>query len=145
MRRRILVPAIGGLSPDCLAAAHAPTIRQPAVSGGLAIGEAVMPSATNVNDVSIVAGAPPAVHGVTANYCIGGRGERPRYVVAKSAYAVLDCVEVCMCSEPFVAKVAAISVAGEARRCLAAGGNTAEVGSCVSEAGTEKLWDHWPL
>ena len=65
--------------------------------------------------------------------------------VADGACAVFTYLEGCMCSEPYVEKVAAfVTAAKEAERCLAAGGSPAELGTWVSQSGREKLWDHWP-
>ncbi|HUC10335.1 MAG TPA: phosphonoacetate hydrolase [Stellaceae bacterium] len=45
-----------------------PTIAGFARGGWLGTAEAVMPTFTNPNNVSIVTGAPPAVHGIAGNY-----------------------------------------------------------------------------
>ena len=45
-----------------------PTIGSFRREGYLGIADAVMPSFTNPNNVSIVTGAPPAVHGIAGNY-----------------------------------------------------------------------------
>ena len=47
-----------------------PTIAQFAQSGFLATATAAMPTFTNPNNVSIVTGVPPAVHGIAGNYCL---------------------------------------------------------------------------
>src|SRR5271170_3870492 len=45
-----------------------PTIAGFARAGWLGAADAVMPTFTNPNNVSIVTGAPPAVHGIAGNY-----------------------------------------------------------------------------
>ncbi len=44
-----------------------PTMKQMAADGMLKRGRAVFPTLTNANNISIICGAPPAVHGVTTN------------------------------------------------------------------------------
>jgi phosphonoacetate hydrolase len=68
MARKILILCIDGLGPAYLEASPTPNIDEMARLGSLTIGHAVIPSVTNVNNVSIVTGAPPARHGITANY-----------------------------------------------------------------------------
>jgi phosphonoacetate hydrolase len=45
-----------------------PTIAGFACAGWLGVADAAMPTFTNPNNVSIVTGAPPAVHGIAGNY-----------------------------------------------------------------------------
>src|SRR5215831_19369323 len=47
-----------------------PTIGSFCRDGFLSTADAVMPTFTNPNNVSIVTGAPPAVHGIAGNYCL---------------------------------------------------------------------------
>jgi phosphonoacetate hydrolase len=47
-----------------------PTIAGFARRGWSGAAEAAMPTFTNPNNVSIVTGAPPAVHGIAGNYCL---------------------------------------------------------------------------
>jgi phosphonoacetate hydrolase len=49
-----ILPTIGGFARECW----------------LGAADAVMPTFTNPNNVSIVTGAPPAVHGIAGNYCL---------------------------------------------------------------------------
>ena len=66
------VVCFDGCDPDYLDAARAagviPTLDRMARDGFSAIARAAMPTFTNPNNVSIVCGAPPAVHGVSGNY-----------------------------------------------------------------------------
>ena len=77
-RRKILILCIDAGSHDYLAASDIPTIRQLAKSGFYTHGNAVIPSVTNVNNVSIATGTFPETHGITTNYHVDrttGKGE----------------------------------------------------------------------
>jgi phosphonoacetate hydrolase len=67
MRTRLIV-CLDGVGPEYLAQADVPTIDTLGRRGWRTVGQAAMPSVTNVNNVSILTGAPSAVHGITANY-----------------------------------------------------------------------------
>jgi phosphonoacetate hydrolase len=47
-----------------------PTIGSFGSGGYLGTADAVMPTFTNPNNISIVTGAPPAVHGIAGNFCL---------------------------------------------------------------------------
>src|SRR5215469_3738409 len=47
-----------------------PTIASFANKGYLGTADAVLPTFTNPNNVSIVTGVPPSVHGISGNYCL---------------------------------------------------------------------------
>jgi phosphonoacetate hydrolase len=70
--RPAVVVCFDGCDPAYLAAARAaeaiPAIDRMAREGFAATALAAMPTFTNPNNVSIVCGAPPAVHGVSGNY-----------------------------------------------------------------------------
>ena len=77
-RRKILILCIDAGSHDYLAASDLPTIRQLATSGFYVHANAVIPSVTNVNNVSIATGSFPETHGITTNYHVDrttGKGE----------------------------------------------------------------------
>ncbi|HEV2439820.1 MAG TPA: phosphonoacetate hydrolase [bacterium] len=71
-RRPTVVVCFDGCDPAYIEAARAaeaiPTLDRMAREGFSSIALAAMPSFTNPNNVSIVCGAPPAVHGVAGNY-----------------------------------------------------------------------------
>ena len=77
----MVVVCADGCDPAYLAAAHdagvIPTIDRMTREGFSATALAAMPTFTNPNNVSIVCGAPPSVHGVSGNYYLdretGGR------------------------------------------------------------------------
>lgn len=68
----VVVICFDGCDPSYLADASvrgiAPAMSKMADSGFFARGLSAMPSFTNPNNVSIVCGAPPAVHGISGNY-----------------------------------------------------------------------------
>ena len=76
--RKILILCIDAGSHDYLAASDIPNIRKLADDGFYQDANAVIPSVTNVNNVSIATGAFPKKHGITSNYYVDrktGKGE----------------------------------------------------------------------
>ena len=63
---------IDGCEPDYIAQAvaggHMPFMKQVLASGTALVADCVVPSFTNPNNLSIVTGAPPSVHGICGNY-----------------------------------------------------------------------------
>ncbi|MBM3187295.1 MAG: nucleotide pyrophosphatase [Chloroflexi bacterium] len=80
MARRMLILCMDGLGPEYLAASPTPNIARLAEAGSLVTGQAVIPSVTNVNNVSIVTGAPPSRHGITSNYMLDTRTGEETYM-----------------------------------------------------------------
>ena len=77
-RRKILILCIDAGSHDYLAASDLPNINELAKSGFYVHANAVIPSVTNVNNVSIATGTFPERHGITTNYHVDritGKGE----------------------------------------------------------------------
>jgi phosphonoacetate hydrolase len=80
---------------DALARGLMPRLARMLAEGGqYRLGAAEMPSLTNPNNLSIVTGAPPAVHGIPGNYCRLEDGTRqllndPDLLRAPSIHAVL--------------------------------------------------------
>ena len=77
-RRKILILCIDAGSHDYLAASDIPNIRKLADEGFYQNANAVIPSVTNVNNVSIATGTFPEKHGITSNYYVDrqtGKGE----------------------------------------------------------------------
>jgi len=68
MPRKILIICVDGLGPEYLELAPTPNLDRMGAAGCFVIGQSVIPSVTNVNNVSLITGAPPRVHGITANY-----------------------------------------------------------------------------
>jgi len=67
-----VVICVDGCEPDYIAQAVAagtmPTMRRFLAEGTALVADCVVPSFTNPNNLSIVTGAPPAVHGICGNY-----------------------------------------------------------------------------
>ena len=67
-----VVVCVDGCEPDYIAQAVAhgrmPWLRQVLAEGTALVAECVIPSFTNPNNLSIVTGAPPSVHGICGNY-----------------------------------------------------------------------------
>ncbi len=63
-----LIVCIDGCSPDYFRQADTPTLDALAIGGFYKEVRAMVPTVTNVNNVSIVTGAYPVQHGITSNY-----------------------------------------------------------------------------
>lgn len=77
-RRKILILCIDAGGHDYLAASDIPNIRKLGAVGFYQHGNSVIPSVTNVNNVSIATGTFPEKHGITSNYYVDrktGKGE----------------------------------------------------------------------
>jgi phosphonoacetate hydrolase len=68
MPKTTVVICIDGFDPEYLEACETPNLRELARKGFLAIGRCMMPSVTNVNNVSIVTASYPEIHGISSNY-----------------------------------------------------------------------------
>lgn len=68
MCERAVILCMDGCSPEYLDAADTPNLDALAACGWRIDGRAVVPTVTNVNNVSIVTQAFPATHGITSNY-----------------------------------------------------------------------------
>jgi phosphonoacetate hydrolase len=72
MNRPVVVVCVDGCAPEYLHAATeagvAPFLRTVMQNGTSLLGDCVIPSFTNPNNLSIVTGAPPSVHGICGNY-----------------------------------------------------------------------------
>ncbi|MCE5282840.1 MAG: alkaline phosphatase family protein [Deltaproteobacteria bacterium] len=91
MSTRMII-CLDGCGPDCLAAAETPNLDAIAREGFHTIGQAVVPTVTNVNNTSIVTAGFPETHGITSNYLMDpstGREdymESPEYLLAETAF-----------------------------------------------------------
>jgi phosphonoacetate hydrolase len=69
-----VVVCVDGCEPDYLAQAvafgHMPWMKRTLASGTALVADCVVPSFTNPNNLSIVTGAPPSVHGICGNYLL---------------------------------------------------------------------------
>ncbi len=68
----VVVVCVDGCEPDYLAQAVAsgamPFLKRVLTEGAAVIADCVVPTFTNPNNLSIVTGAPPSVHGICGNY-----------------------------------------------------------------------------
>src|SRR5467141_353422 len=73
-RRPTVVICVDGCDPEYIERGIpegvVPTIASFSRDGYLGMADAVIPTFTNPNNVSIVTGAPPSVHGIAGNYCL---------------------------------------------------------------------------
>src|SRR5262249_44057516 len=81
---------------DALGRGRMPRLRSMLQAGGTyCLGRAHMPTLTNPNNLSIVTGAPPSVHGIPGNHCLlDGRAEavqlvEPEFLRAPTIHAVM--------------------------------------------------------
>jgi phosphonoacetate hydrolase len=92
VRRKIIVATIDAGGMDYLDAAPIPNIRELMKGGFVTQGSSVLPSVTNVNNVSIVTGRYPAQHGINSNYWYRpetGEGvymESPDFVIGDNVF-----------------------------------------------------------
>jgi phosphonoacetate hydrolase len=67
-----VVVCVDGCEPEYIAQAvatgHMPWMKQVLAQGSAVVADCVIPSFTNPNNLSIVTGVPPAVHGICGNY-----------------------------------------------------------------------------
>jgi phosphonoacetate hydrolase len=67
-----VVVCVDGCEPDYIAQAvsggHMPWLKSVLANGSSVIADCVVPTFTNPNNLSIVTGAPPSVHGICGNY-----------------------------------------------------------------------------
>jgi phosphonoacetate hydrolase len=68
MQSTTVLMVIDGLDPEYLAASPATNLGQLAKEGFRVDASAVMPTVTNVNNVSLVTGSYPEVHGINSNF-----------------------------------------------------------------------------
>jgi phosphonoacetate hydrolase len=72
MDRPLVVVCVDGCEPDYITqavqAGAAPYLKRMCESGTSLLGNCVVPSFTNPNNLSIVTGVPPAVHGISGNF-----------------------------------------------------------------------------
>jgi phosphonoacetate hydrolase len=68
MTKTTVVITIDGFDPEYLEACNAPNLEELGRKGFLKFGKSMMPSVTNVNNVSLVTASYPEVHGISSNY-----------------------------------------------------------------------------
>ncbi len=68
MPQTTIVIMVDGLDPEYLETCSMPILRQLAADGFMLEGKAMVPTVTNVNNVSLITGSYPRDHGITTNY-----------------------------------------------------------------------------
>jgi phosphonoacetate hydrolase len=92
MSRTTVIICIDGLDPEYLEACETPNLRELAKKGFSKMGQCMMPAVTNVNNVSLMTGSYPEVHGVCSNFwLVGGQGEgvyveSAEYILAETLF-----------------------------------------------------------
>ena len=80
MNKITVVICIDGLDPEYLHACEAPNLRALSRGGFHKTGHCMMPSVTNVNNVSLVTASYPQVHGICSNFWLEHQGSEGIYV-----------------------------------------------------------------
>jgi phosphonoacetate hydrolase len=91
MATKVII-CLDGCAPDYLEQGETPNLDAIAREGFHTIGEAVVPTVTNVNNTSIITASLPETHGITSNYLldsVSGREcymESADYLLARTAF-----------------------------------------------------------
>jgi phosphonoacetate hydrolase len=80
MNGPIVVLCVDGLDPSYLGACRAPTLEELGKKGLSKTGLAMVPTVTNVNNVSVVTGRYPREHGIATNYWFDRESGREVYM-----------------------------------------------------------------
>jgi len=78
--QRCVVAMVDGFGLDYYHGSPMPVLKSLAKDGLFRAGKAVFPTLTNANNLSIVCGAPPSVHGVTTNLYLDEASGTARYL-----------------------------------------------------------------
>ncbi len=79
MAKSTILICIDGFDPEYLEACDMPNLREIGRLGFSTIGQCMIPSVTNVNNVSILTASYPETHGICSNYWYRGEGEEGVY------------------------------------------------------------------
>ncbi len=79
LAKTTILICIDGFDPEYLDACEIPNLREMGRRGFSTIGQCMMPSVTNVNNVSILTASYPETHGICSNYWYRGEGEEGVY------------------------------------------------------------------
>lgn len=80
MNKKLLFICLDGCSPDYIEKSPTPNLDRLAKEGFYKEIRAMVPTVTNVNNVSLVTGTYPRVHGITANYFLDPRTGKGTYM-----------------------------------------------------------------
>ncbi len=79
MPKNTILICIDGFDPEYLDACDMPNLKEMGRRGFATIGKCMVPSVTNVNNVSILTASYPQIHGICSNYWHKGGGEEDVY------------------------------------------------------------------
>ena len=80
MNNPIVIIIIDGFDPEYIQACTTPNIDEVCSRGFLKLGNSMMPSVTNVNNVSLVTGLYPESHGINCNYWLNSETGQETYM-----------------------------------------------------------------
>jgi phosphonoacetate hydrolase len=137
--RPTVVVCADGCDPTYIAAGLKagvlPTIARWQKGGFYALAEAVMPTFTNPNNLSIVTGAPPAVHGISGNFALDR--DSGAEITMNQPEMVRGATLLALMSQAGVA-VAAITAKDKLRRMLGNGLDIGQGGICFSSEAADR-------
>ncbi len=139
-RQSSLVLTVDGGDPryfdDALERGVMPALGEMLRGGGAySVGRGQMPSLTNPNNMSIVTGAPPSVHGISGNHYLNPSGAEEQLVDP----AALRAPTIHACLARAGAAVLAVSAKDKLRRLLGAGGVPSVSAERAAELGLPEL------
>jgi phosphonoacetate hydrolase len=112
-----------------LSAGVLPTVARWRESGFYALAEAAMPTFTNPNNLSIVTGAPPSVHGISGNFALDR--DSGAEIMMNDPAMVRGATILALMSQAGIA-VAAVTAKDKLRRMLGSGLDIGHGGICFS-------------
>ena len=118
-----------------LAAGVLPTVARWREAGFYALAEAAMPTFTNPNNLSIVTGAPPSVHGISGNFALDR--DSGAEIMMNEPDMVRSATILALMSQAGIA-VAAITAKDKLRRMLGSGLDIGHGGICFSSEAAER-------
>ena len=80
MTKSTVIMVIDGLDPGYLEQCDTPNLRELSRKGFMTLGRAMMPTVTNVNNVSLLTASYPESHGITSNYRLDRTDGREVYM-----------------------------------------------------------------
>ena len=90
MQSKIII-CLDGCSPEYLTKSETPNLDALAQEGFGIIGQAIVPTVTNVNNATIVTASFPAVHGITSNYFLD-RSNGKEFYMESSEFLLADTI-----------------------------------------------------
>ena len=113
-----IVVMVDGLDPEYLECCTTPILGQLARDGFLAEGKAMVPTVTNVNNVSLVTASYPETHGITSNYWFNRQTASEVYMESGE---FVECESMFQRAEAVGARSLLVTAKDKLRRLLSAG------------------------